>query len=238
MPKDQTIVGIVGYRDYHDFNFVEDEILCWELDNRDIDIVVSGGANGVDKLAEKFAEKYNIKKVVYPANWEKYGSPMAAKIRNSQIVDNIDYLIAFPSRKSRGTFDTINKISKLIFDQNTSFFNRLELRLRSVHLDSLTYPYTALNDTNNANFVAEIIYYKKINDTLVNFYRLISDTDNSTVTLSVLSGTDYLEGEYNGTMYSYNAPFNPKLDHPAIDGGIYDTLSNVSGEFKAYITRN
>ncbi len=107
--NDQIIVGIVGYRDFHNFNFFENEILGWEVENREIDIIVSGGANGVDKLAEQYANKYNKKMIIYPADWQKYGTPQAAKIRNSKIVSDIDYLIAFPSKKSKGTFDTINK---------------------------------------------------------------------------------------------------------------------------------
>ncbi len=76
----------------------------------EITTVISGGANGVDALAEEYARENNIHLVVHYANWENGRS--AGPLRNTKIVADSDYLIAFLSDKSKGTLDTIRKAEK------------------------------------------------------------------------------------------------------------------------------
>ena len=52
--------------------------------------------------------KLYIKYIGFPADWNKFGKS-AGFIRNQQIVDNSDIIIAFQLNKSKGTQDTINK---------------------------------------------------------------------------------------------------------------------------------
>lgn len=68
--------------------------------------LVTGGASGVDSLAERYADANGIpKKVIYP-NYEKYGKA-ATLIRNKQIVNSCDIVIAIWDGKSTGTRYTI-----------------------------------------------------------------------------------------------------------------------------------
>ncbi len=99
-------VAIVGSRDFKDLSFVEREMLrIIPLSN--IELIVSGGAKGVDTLAEEFASKHEIKTKIFNAEWEKYGRA-AGPIRNAKIVDEADLIIAFLAKGSKGTKSTIN----------------------------------------------------------------------------------------------------------------------------------
>lgn len=70
--------------------------------------VVSGGARGVDMMAEHAARKRGLKVTVFLADWDKYGKA-AGFLRNGQIVAHADKVVAFWDGKSRGTLDTIQK---------------------------------------------------------------------------------------------------------------------------------
>lgn len=104
-------VAIVGYRNFDDYDIFENYILDWELSNGKITNIISGGCNGIDKLAEKYAIKYDIPTTIHEALWDKYGKS-AGPIRNKKIVDDCDYLIAFLSSKSVGTKITIDMAKK------------------------------------------------------------------------------------------------------------------------------
>lgn len=64
--------------------------------------VVSGGARGVDKLGERYAESLNLPLKRLPANWNKYGLK-AGYLRNVEMANYADALIAVWDGKSRGT---------------------------------------------------------------------------------------------------------------------------------------
>jgi hypothetical protein len=73
--------------------------------------VISGGAKGADSLAEKAALVSEIPVKVYKPDWNKYGKS-AGYIRNQQIIDVCDMVLAFWDGKSKGTKDTIQKAKK------------------------------------------------------------------------------------------------------------------------------
>lgn len=69
--------------------------------------VVSGGAKGVDSLAEQWAKEHNINVKHFLPNWGKYGKS-AGVIRNQQMVDYANVIIAIWDGKSKGTKWTID----------------------------------------------------------------------------------------------------------------------------------
>jgi len=77
----------------------------------DITEVISGGARGVDSLGERFALNNNVAVKKFTANWSKHGRA-AGPMRNQQMADYADALIAIPSRISIGTRDMIKKAEK------------------------------------------------------------------------------------------------------------------------------
>ena len=55
--------------------------------------IISGGAKGIDALAEKYADENNIPKLIINPEYEKYGKVAPLK-RNKTIVENADMVIA------------------------------------------------------------------------------------------------------------------------------------------------
>lgn len=73
--------------------------------------ILSGRASGADTLGEKYAAERGYKVLYFPADWEQYGK-QAGPIRNRQMADNADALIAFWDGKSRGTKNMIEEAQK------------------------------------------------------------------------------------------------------------------------------
>lgn len=72
------------------------------------DEIVSGGARGVDTCARKYAEKAGIKLTEFLPEYEKYGR-RAPILRNIQIIDYSDTVLAFWDGRSRGTAFVIDR---------------------------------------------------------------------------------------------------------------------------------
>jgi hypothetical protein len=64
--------------------------------------VVSGGARGVDSLGEEWAKIWNIPVVRFIPDWGKHGK-RDGYLRNSDMANYADALIAIWDGKSRGT---------------------------------------------------------------------------------------------------------------------------------------
>lgn len=101
---------IAGGRDFNNYKLLSNS--CYEhILYRDVEIV-SGTARGADKLGEKFAKEYGLKLTKFPANWNKYGKS-AGYLRNKQMAEYADELIAFWNGKSKGTKHMINLAKSL-----------------------------------------------------------------------------------------------------------------------------
>lgn len=102
-------VIIAGTRTFNDY-----QLLCNTIKelNINIDEIVCGGAKGADALGEKYAKENNISIKYFLADWDKYGK-RAGPIRNHQMGDYADYLIAFWDKKSKGALDMINYMQQI-----------------------------------------------------------------------------------------------------------------------------
>jgi len=103
-------VAVVGSRDYPDREAVgrymgEIALTAWDS------VIVSGGAKGPDSWAVADAEELGLHAEVFLADWPTHGKA-AGFMRNTQIVERCDRVVAFWDGKSRGTLDTIQKAVK------------------------------------------------------------------------------------------------------------------------------
>jgi len=81
----------------------------------DISEVVSGGAFGVDQLGEKWARSYGVPvKPFYLTNedWLLFGN-RAGIVRNQEMAEYADILIAIWDGKSNGTANMVEEMKKL-----------------------------------------------------------------------------------------------------------------------------
>ena len=69
--------------------------------------IVSGGAKGIDSCTKKYAEEKGITLTEFLPEYSKYGK-VAPIIRNGEIVDHSDTVIAFWDGKSKGTKNVID----------------------------------------------------------------------------------------------------------------------------------
>jgi hypothetical protein len=91
-------VAIVGSREFLDLQLVRDYVARLHAGCT----VVSGGARGVDRAAERSARARGLAVVVFPADWVRLGR-RAGVVRNREIVDACDFLVAFWDGASPGT---------------------------------------------------------------------------------------------------------------------------------------
>lgn len=73
----------------------------------EITLLISGGAKGIDTLAEHWADENNVPKMIFKPDYQKYGK-FAPLIRNEKIVNEADLIVAIWDGKSRGTKYTID----------------------------------------------------------------------------------------------------------------------------------
>ena len=77
-----------------------------------VDMIISGGANGIDKAAEKYADSHRISKIIIRPQYERYGRGAPLK-RNQEMVDMADSVLVIWDGKSRGTKFTMDYAEKV-----------------------------------------------------------------------------------------------------------------------------
>lgn len=102
-------LAIVGGRTFKSY-----PLLCKEVKKfcGDVmpELIVSGGARGADRLAERYAKENQIKMKVLKPDWTK--GRRSGLTRNTDIVNASTHVIAFVMPESRGTWDTIKKAQR------------------------------------------------------------------------------------------------------------------------------
>ena len=97
-------IAIIGSRNIipkHIENYVADE-----------DEIVSGGADGVDQCAAEYANNHGLKLTVFLPQYKLYGRA-APIVRNKEIVDYCDQVVAFWDGCSQGTLSVIKYAKKI-----------------------------------------------------------------------------------------------------------------------------
>ncbi|MBO7303163.1 MAG: hypothetical protein J6U68_03145 [Clostridia bacterium] len=82
----------------------------------EITMIITGGADGIDTLAEKYADKKRISKLILRPQYELYGKFAPLK-RNEKMVELCDMVLIVWDGCSKGakyTIDYANKIGKKV----------------------------------------------------------------------------------------------------------------------------
>ena len=96
---------IAGSRQINNFDFSK-------YISDDVDTILSGGAKGIDSLAELFADKHRLSKIILRPRYDLYGKSAPLK-RNEELVQMADKILIIWDGSSRGTNYTINYAKKL-----------------------------------------------------------------------------------------------------------------------------
>jgi YspA, cpYpsA-related SLOG family len=96
---------IAGSRNITDYNLLKQVII---ESGFNISVVISGNAMGTDFLGEKYAKEFNIPLELYPADWNRYGRS-AGPIRNGEMAEKAEALIALNFNNSKGTSNMISQ---------------------------------------------------------------------------------------------------------------------------------
>ena len=102
------ILSIVGTRDYTNYDNFKNIVNKYIEEVGIPQEIVSGGAKGVDTLAEIYAHEHNIPIKIFKPDWSKFGRA-AGILRNTDIINYSTHVLALPNEKSVGTIDSINK---------------------------------------------------------------------------------------------------------------------------------
>lgn len=105
-PTFKVRLAVVGSRDFP-YPWLVDAYLSYKR----FDELVSGGARGVDSLAQEYAGMNHIPFREFPADWDTHGKA-AGFIRNAEIVEYATDVVAFHYGDSKGTAHTIGLARK------------------------------------------------------------------------------------------------------------------------------
>jgi len=105
-------VIIAGPRHFTEPSHYNELLLAIRESKFDITEVVSGCALGVDTWGETWAQVVDNPIVRFPANWERWGK-YAGPIRNREMADYADALIALWDGKSKGTSHMIKVATEM-----------------------------------------------------------------------------------------------------------------------------
>src|SRR6056297_2533768 len=94
-------VIIAGSRGFDGYNLLKEKRDFYLSRQTDVEIV-SGTARGADQIGERYAKERGYKLTRFPADWDKHGKS-AGVIRNKEMAEYADALIAFWDGKSSGT---------------------------------------------------------------------------------------------------------------------------------------
>lgn len=100
-------VAIIGSREWKDHEMVRDYVQSLNA----TDVVVSGGARGVDQWAQIYAEERGLDTLIFEADWDQHGR-RAGLIRNHDIIGAADRVVAFWDKVSTGTQHSISLARK------------------------------------------------------------------------------------------------------------------------------
>ena len=101
-------VIVAGCRDFAGYELLKEkcDFYLQNKEKEDI-IIVSGHASGADALGERYAQERGFQLETYPADWQAHGRA-AGPIRNAEMAEVADALIAFWDGQSRGTANMIS----------------------------------------------------------------------------------------------------------------------------------
>lgn len=74
--------------------------------------VITGEQSGADAFARHWALRQELRLIVYPAQWTKFGTSAGPKRNQTMLDEQPDRVIAFPGPNSKGTWDMVRRAKR------------------------------------------------------------------------------------------------------------------------------
>lgn len=79
---------------------------------KEVDTILTGGAKGIDTIAEEYADSHGIKKTIIKPQYDRYGKG-APMVRNKELVNLCDKALIIWDGVSKGTKFTADFAKKM-----------------------------------------------------------------------------------------------------------------------------
>ena len=111
-------LAIVGSSRFYDFMIFEDAVETWIEENGYPDMIIVGGASGVDYMAERWADNNSVPIAVFTEEWSDpdrslvdSGRTEAPNTLTEKILSGASHILAMPSPTSKWTRIVIDRAS-------------------------------------------------------------------------------------------------------------------------------
>ena len=112
-------LAVVGSSRFYDFGIFEEEIGKWVDNNGYPDLIIVGGASGVDYMAERWADNNSVAIAVFSEEWDDPNRGLLDKGRGEapntlteKIIQSCNYILALPSATSKWTRIVIERANQ------------------------------------------------------------------------------------------------------------------------------
>jgi len=120
--RDGKVINLVicGNSRFYNYEWIEDQLEQWTQRYDYPDLIIIGGASGVDYLVERWANNQAIPMAIFNEAWNEprrglqdSGRPEAAPTLGDKMLEHATHLAAFPGPKSKWTTIMINRAREM-----------------------------------------------------------------------------------------------------------------------------
>ena len=120
--EDGSIINlaIVGSSRFYDFEKFEENVELWTNENGYPDLVIVGGASGVDYMAERWSDNNLVPIAVFSEEWDDPQRSLIDRNRaeapnslTKKILDSASHILAMPSPTSKWTRVVIERATEM-----------------------------------------------------------------------------------------------------------------------------
>ena len=113
-------LAIVSSSRFYDFMIFEDAVETWIDENGYPDLIIVGGASGVDYMAERWADNNSVPIAIFTEEWSAPASSLvdsgraeAPNTLTEKILSGASHILAIPSPTSKWTRIVIDRASSM-----------------------------------------------------------------------------------------------------------------------------